>query len=79
MKYFPKTVTVRDEQGLGEDLLKDGFKPSRIDEAKKFIQDLFKKSSIRVFANVLGRRVPTFLCVDFVLKTEKRAFLACFD
>ena len=79
MKYFSKTVTVRDEQGLGEDLLKDGFKPSRIDEAKKFIQDLFKKSAIRVFANVLGRRVPTFLYVDFVLKTDKRSFLACFD
>ena len=83
MKNVSSKITVRDEQGLGENLLKDGFGPSRIDEAKQCIQKLFEESSKRVFADVLGRRVPSFLWVDFVLKESKKKdnwqLLACFN
>lgn len=83
MENFISKITVRDEKGLGENLLQDGFGPAQIDEAKQIIQNLFEESSKRVFADVLGRRVPSLFLVDFVLKEDKKEdnwqLLACFD
>ncbi len=72
MKNYLSKIKVRDVQGLGENLLKDGFGPSQIDEAKQCIQNLFEESSKRVFADVLGRRVPSRFFVDFVLEENKK-------
>ena len=57
-------ITIRDEQGVGEALMKEGYSKASIDLAKQIIKRQFEKTARRVFFNMLEVWMPAFIVID---------------
>lgn len=70
MKQPPIKVTIKDEQGVGDALMKEGYVRDRVDDAKQLIRKQFEKAVKKVYVDVLGKFVPSIV-VSFVSESEK--------
>lgn len=59
-------ITIRDEEGLGDDLIKQVYYQSKIDQAKHLIKEQFQQFSERLFVEILGKSLPHAIFVDLV-------------
>lgn len=63
-------ITIRDEEGLGDDLIKQVYYQSKIDQAKHLIKEQFQQFSERLFVEILGKSLPHAIFVDLVSDDE---------
>ena len=59
-------ITIRDEEGLGDDLIKQVYFQSKVDQAKHLIKEQFQQFSERFFVEILGKSLPHAIFVDLV-------------
>jgi len=59
-------ITIRDENGLGDNLIKQVYFQSQLDQAKHLIKEQFQQFSKRLFVEILGKSIPHTIFVDLV-------------
>ena len=79
------TIIVKDEQGLGNALMMDGYTDPQICKAYEAIRDCFRKTAHYVFSEVLETTLPSTIRIDTVQNVpdrfdgEESTLLAYFD
>ena len=71
MQQPPIKVIIKDEQGVGDALMKEGYVRDRVDEAKQLIRKQFEKAVKKVYVDVLDKFAPGIIVVGLVSEDVK--------
>lgn len=64
-------IIIKDDQGLDTALMMDGYSREQRIEAKQTIRAQFRDTAIRVFQDVLGRRLPETITVSMAISNRE--------